>query len=282
MQILFMKDRLPRLKNPSTLTVPHEFHLRTDERAHTHQGDQSKVCLKCRYASVFMLMCCYHRGDVSCSSFYYLGFTHWFSTIVQSSPFISMAERIRRFHTRTPERYHVPGQNSEFQVKYYSSAYRAKSVSSFKREDIRQISGVLFMVTVIVAEVFGNWIASPKGNMISEQAKEHQHAKELKLTRARSPAFETSLRARPPRFVTSDQLFCLHLNNMILWLPFQSFLKTVSRHGCLTCQSKSTCVYIYFIIWRQNLSGCWCFHRCQKQLFICKENTSSYVSSSQD
>ncbi|KAG0614517.1 hypothetical protein M758_6G183400 [Ceratodon purpureus] len=111
-QILYMKDRLPRLKNPPTLTIPHEFHLRTEERALTHQGDQLK-----------------------------------------SSPFVSMAERVRRFHTKTPERYHVPPHNSEFQ-----------------------------------------------------QAKEHEHDKELKLTRAKSPAFETSQRARPSRVKSAAEL----------------------------------------------------------------------------
>lgn len=37
-----MKDRLPRYKNPPTLTVAHEFHLRTEERALTHQRDPIK------------------------------------------------------------------------------------------------------------------------------------------------------------------------------------------------------------------------------------------------
>ncbi|KAG0573519.1 hypothetical protein KC19_VG184500 [Ceratodon purpureus] len=38
-----MKDRLRRLKNPPTLIIPYEFHLWTEERALTHQGDQLKA-----------------------------------------------------------------------------------------------------------------------------------------------------------------------------------------------------------------------------------------------
>nr|XP_024400115.1 protein TPX2-like isoform X2 [Physcomitrium patens] len=42
-KLLYMKDRLPRPKNPPTLTVPREFQLRTDERAHTHPVDSNKA-----------------------------------------------------------------------------------------------------------------------------------------------------------------------------------------------------------------------------------------------
>lgn len=77
-QLLYMKDGLSRLKNPPTLTVPHEFQLRTDERAHIHQGDPNKA-----------------------------------------SPFVSLAERVRRFHTKTSERPHVPMNNSVIQAKVH-------------------------------------------------------------------------------------------------------------------------------------------------------------------
>ncbi|KAG0588788.1 hypothetical protein KC19_2G269000 [Ceratodon purpureus] len=77
-QLLYTKDKLPRPKKPPTLTVPHEFQLRTDERAHIHQGDPSKA-----------------------------------------SPFVSLAERVRRFHTKNSGRPPVPNNNSSLQAKLH-------------------------------------------------------------------------------------------------------------------------------------------------------------------
>lgn len=119
MQLLYMKDRLPRPKDPPTLTIPHEFSFHTNHRVRMHQGDTKETKIKVWEASLLQSMCI--DWNIMCfSCFVHITYAIF---IEQTSPFVSMAERVRRFHLKTPERYHIQSVNSSGQVKILNTQF---------------------------------------------------------------------------------------------------------------------------------------------------------------